>query len=105
MGADIVIAIDLGSDVLDRRFRTASETTQPASALNTWMRTLQENLQRLARAESPDEPAMPSIVDVQTTCLDLAQVRIAHSRLAGEPPEVVVPPRLARPRLLDFHRA
>ena len=31
--------------------------------------------------------------------------KIARSRLAGEPPEVVVAPRLARFRLLDYHRA
>jgi NTE family protein len=48
---------------------------------------------------------MPSMLDVLTTCMDIVQVRIARSRLAGEPPEVVVAPRLARFRLLDFHRA
>jgi NTE family protein len=33
------------------------------------------------------------------------QVRIARSRMAGEPPDVIVAPRLAHLRLLDFHRA
>jgi NTE family protein len=69
------------------------------------MRKLQENLRGLEHAESPDEPAMPSMLDVLTTCMDIAQVRIARSRMAGEPPEVVVAPRLAHLRLLDFHRA
>jgi NTE family protein len=69
------------------------------------MRKLQENLRGLAPAESPDEPVMPSMLDVLTTCLDIVQVRIARSRMAGEPPEVVVAPRLAHLRLLDFHRA
>jgi NTE family protein len=69
------------------------------------MRKLQENLSALAPGKSPDEPAMPSILDVLTSCMDIVQVRIARSRMAGEPPEVVVAPRLARFRLLDFHRA
>jgi len=69
------------------------------------MHKLQENLRGLAHNESPDEPVMPSMLDVLTTCLDIVQVRIARSRMAGEPPEVVVAPRLARLRLLDFHRA
>jgi NTE family protein len=69
------------------------------------MRQLQENLSALASEKSPYEPAMPSMLDVLTTCMDIVQVRIARSRLAGEPPEVVVAPRLARLRLLDFHRA
>lgn len=83
MGADVVIAVDLGSDVLGRRFRAAP-----------------------AREEkSAEEPAMPSIMDVLSTCMDIVQVRIARSRLAGEPPDVLVAPRLSRLRLLDFHRA
>ena len=33
------------------------------------------------------------------------QVRIARSRMAGEPPDLLVAPRLAHLHLLDFHRA
>jgi NTE family protein len=105
MGADLVIAVDLASDVLGRRFRTASGPEPPASAVNNWMRKLQDNLRALAQGEPSEEPAMPSIVDVLATCMDIVQVRIARSRMAGDPPDVVIAPRLARLRLLDFHRA
>lgn len=105
LGAEVVIGVDLGSDILGRRFRAAEAAAVPAHATSTWMRKLQENLSRLVRSPSSDEPAMPSVVDVLTTCLDIVQVRIARSRMAGEPPEVVVAPRLAGLRLLDFHRA
>jgi NTE family protein len=105
MGADIVIAVDLGSDILGRRFRVASAPEAPADTAHNWMRRLQENLSTLAPEKSPYEPAMPSMLDVLTTCMDIVEVRIARSRMAGEPPEVVVAPRLARLRLLDFHRA
>jgi NTE family protein len=33
------------------------------------------------------------------------QDRIARSRLAGDPPDVMVAPKLARVGLFDFHRA
>jgi NTE family protein len=33
------------------------------------------------------------------------QVRITRSRMAGEPPDVIVAPRLAHIGLLDFDRA
>ena len=105
MGADIVIAVDLGSDILGRRFRTASAAEAPASTVPKWMRKLQENLSALAPGKSSDEPAMPSMIDVLSTCMDIALVRIARSRMAGEPPEVLVAPRLAHLRLFDFHRA
>jgi NTE family protein len=105
LGADIVIAVDLGSDVLGRRFRAAAAPEPPAGNVQKWMRQLQENLSALAQEKPAEEPAMPSIVDVLSTCMDIIQVRIARSRMAGEPPEVVIAPRLARLRLLDFHRA
>lgn len=48
---------------------------------------------------------MPSILDVVTTSIDIIQVRISCSRMAGEPPDVIVAPRLAHLHLLDFRRA
>ena len=105
MGADVVVAVDLGSDVLGRRFRAAPAPEPPPGAVSDWMRKLRESLPALAAERSPEEPAMPSMLDVLTTCMDIVQVRIARSRMAGEPPDLTVAPRLARFRLLDFHRA
>jgi predicted acylesterase/phospholipase RssA len=45
------------------------------------------------------------MLDVLTTSLDIMQVSISRSRLAGEPPDVVIRPRLSDFALLDFHRA
>jgi NTE family protein len=105
MGAHIVIAVDLGSDVLGRRFRAAPVPEAPQDGVQKWMRELRHNLSRLVPARETDEAPMPSVVDVLASCMDIVQVRISRSRLAGEPPEVLVAPRLARLRLLDFHRA
>ena len=104
MGADIVIAVDLGSDILGRRFRATTVPETPASSPQ-WMLKLRENLGALAPEKSPEQPPMPSMIDVMSSCMDIALVRIARSRLAGEPPEVLVAPRLAHLRLFDFHRA
>lgn len=104
MGADIVIAVDLGSDILGRRFRT-SATPEALVSPPQWMLKLREALAAPASEKSPEEPPMPSIMDVLSTSMDIVQVRIARSRLAGEPPEILVAPRLAHLRLFDFHRA
>ena len=105
MGADVVIAVDLASDILGRRLRAAAPADAPPGAVSKWMRKLKDNVGALVPGKSSDEPAMPSILDVMTTSMDIMQVRIARSRMAGDPPEVVVAPRLARLRLLDFHCA
>jgi NTE family protein len=39
-----------------------------------------------------------------TSSINVMQSRIARSRLAGEPPKVVITPRLGEIGLLDFHR-
>ena len=105
MGADIVIAVDLGSDILGRHLRTAPAREPPAGVVGDWIRKLQDNLGPLVPAHPSDELAMPNILDVLASSLNIMQVRIARSRMAGEPPDLVVAPRLAHLRLLDFHRA
>ena len=48
---------------------------------------------------------MPNVFEVLASSINIMQVRIARSRLAGDPPDVIVAPQLAHVRMLDFHRA
>lgn len=47
----------------------------------------------------------PSLMDVLMTSVNIMQMRITRSRLAGDPPELTIAPHLAHMGLLDFHRA
>ena len=47
----------------------------------------------------------PGISTVMVDAFNIAQDRIARSRLAGDPPDVLINPRLAGIGLFDFHRA
>lgn len=105
MGADVVIAVDLGTDILGRHLRAHPPVEAPAGEVGEWLRKLPGNLGALIPTHSPDEPKMPSMLDVLTTSINIMQVRISRSRMAGEPPDLVVAPRLAHFGLLDFHRA
>jgi NTE family protein len=105
MGADVVIAVDLGTDILGRHLRAHPPVEAPAGEVGEWIRKLPGNLGALIPAHSPDEPKMPSMPDVLATSINIMQVRISRSRMAGEPPDLVVAPRLAHFGLLDFHRA
>jgi NTE family protein len=86
MGADVVIAVDLGTDILGRHLRAHPLVEAPAGEVSEWIRTLQGNLGAIIPAHSPDEPKMPSMLDVLTTSINIMQVRISRSRMAGEPP-------------------
>jgi NTE family protein len=105
MRADLVIAVDLGSDILGRHLRPDPRSEALAGVVGDWMHKLQDNLGVRFPERPTEDPSMPSLLEVLTSSLNIMQVRIARSRMAGEPPDVVVAPRLAHLRLLDFHRA
>lgn len=105
MGADVVIAVDLNSDTLGRHLRRDRQPEAPASEVGDWLSKLQNNFAALIPARSTDEPRMPAIFDVLASSINIMQVRITRSRMAGDPPDLIVAPRLAHFGLLDFHRS
>jgi NTE family protein len=98
LGAELVIAVDLGSN----RVGHAGRLRRAGDDGGGWKKRL---LQKLGMANS-DEPAdaLPSMLEVLSSSLNIMQVRIARSRLAGEPADVVLAPRLAQVGLMEFHR-
>ena len=79
MGADFVIAVDLGSNMIGRHMTNAESGKRGKKPLN--------------------------MIEVVTTSLNIMSTRITRSRLAGEPADAVISPRLGRLGLLDYHRA
>jgi NTE family protein len=100
MGADIVIAVDLSAGIVGRSLLVNDAHASRSGFFGDWML---RGLRRFAR--DPADPRLPSVLNVITTSLDVMQVRITRSRMAGEPPDLMVAPRLADIGLLDFHRA
>ena len=116
LGADVVIAVDLNHDKLGRYFRSNSNAPEPPAPRSAWVQSLQQGLGALwphggAPAEDAakdiEEPALPlpSLLSVLSDSIQVMQVRITRSRMAGDPAEAVIAPRLSHLGLLDFHRA
>jgi NTE family protein len=105
IGADVVIAVDLGSDILGRHLRANAPAEASTSEMGDRLRKLQDNLGVLLPKRSRAEPRMPSVFEVLASSINIMQVRLTRSRLAGEPPDLVIAPRLAHFGLLDFHKA
>ena len=51
------------------------------------------------------ESYKPNVFDVMTTSLSIMQDRLTRSRLAGDPPDVQITPRVGHIDLLEFERA
>jgi NTE family protein len=107
MGADIVIAVDLNSDLVGRRLRKrAPERTdaKTRSGSDTMLGRLQAGIGAWRSGLWPGS-GLPSVIDVITSSINIMQVHITRSRLAGEPADLMITPRLAQLALMDFHRA
>jgi NTE family protein len=76
MGADFVIAVDLSSSIIGQYVRKTAH--------------------RQAKT--------PNMAEVINGSLNIMSVRITRSRMAGDPPDAVIQPRLGELGLLDYHR-
>jgi NTE family protein len=98
LGADIVIAVDLGWAKVGyfRERRDAKSPPKPsrdANDLAWWERVL-----RLAAVGK-------EVLTVFITSIDVMQVRIGRSRQAGDPADALLTPILPNIGMMDWHRA
>ncbi|MDO9598001.1 MAG: patatin-like phospholipase family protein [Azoarcus sp.] len=108
MGADLVIAVDLGSDMVGRAWKHSSAVPVPAEETEaSWGGRLMARLGlgNGGHADPVPGDALPSLVSVLSSSINIMQVRIARSRLAGEPADVLISPRVGQLGLMDYHRA
>lgn len=102
MGADIVIAVDLNWDLIGRRHKIANDAVTAAAApFGGMLDALVARFRSAGGIEAGGD--MPSMLDVLTTSLNIMQVRITQSRLAGEPADVIIRPRLSGIAAMDYH--
>jgi len=111
MGADVVIAVDLNSDLLGRHLKPKSAQTprkhapsESESLTDVVMARIQSGMSQLGLNQH-DENEPPAMLDVLASSINIMQVLITRSRLAGEPADVLLTPRLAELELMEFHRA
>ena len=106
MEADVVVAVDLNNDILGRHLQAPAEQKLKSSVGSAWRARMPQVLSAwLPATASQDPEPMPSLLDILAGSINVMQVRITRSRLAGDPADAVIAPRLASLGLMDFHRA
>lgn len=131
LGADVVIAVNLNGDLIGRNAdnrglrpgsgETTALTDDPvvptatnphrshhflqriAGRLRTGLRVRMDRL--IASVAERGRDDTPGLFDVLAGSINVVQDRITRSRMAGDPPDVVISPRLAQIRLMEFDRA
>jgi NTE family protein len=111
LGARVVVAVNLNADLIGRGATIAShgsdenddvlaEATPQQRGLRT-MFTPERNIKR----QFLGAEGRPGFSTVMMEAFNIMQDRITRARLAGDPPDIVISPRLGGIGLIDFHRA
>jgi len=110
MGARLVIAVNLNSDMFGRGTTIAShgsdaEDERAFDQLNRHRFGGLFGAEQFLKRQFFGRPGRPGISTVMVEAFNVMQDRIARSRLAGDPPDVMINPKLGGIGLFDFHRA
>jgi len=100
LGADLVIAIDVSWGKLGVYRELHKPARAPRAGDDSWLGRLRA---RFGEGK-PAPERTPSMLQVFNTALDIVEQRVARSRLAGEPADVLIAPLLPGFRGLEYHR-
>lgn len=98
MGAEVVIAVDLGSH-MGRRFPLRARAPLGEALPRRQLVSI------LGPSPRPMVPSPPSIVDTLLGAIDIMQESIAQARLLRESPDVVVKPDLGAVGAFEYHHS
>ena len=120
MGAEMTIAVNLNSDmainrelnehVEDNESGKFDHDEEPDNYEDTFIGKAKRNFRAVASNwlgsdDDPDTLDSPKIFDVIASSVNIMQDRITRSRLVGDPPDVVLSPRLNDIGLLELYKA
>lgn len=101
LGADIVIAVNLNGDLLKNVIKSSPHESDDIKT-NNWLDKVSQYTSNLFTS---DKDESPGLFDSLAATINITQDRITRSRIAGDPPDILLSPRLADIGLLEFHRA
>ena len=113
LGADYVIAVNL------HRSRVRGESRKPAAEVDNASQgslSVKDSNELLARwtgllenfvssLRTDREPTEPGMIEVMYTTINIMQNQISHTRMMGDPPDLLLTPQLDDFNLMDWHRA
>jgi NTE family protein len=106
LGARMVIAINLNADLFGRGTIISSHGSDDSddleAAMPSGLRSVLSGKQSLRHfLGTRDRPGIPTVM---VEAFNVMQDRITRARLAGDPPDVLISPRLGQLGWFDFHR-
>lgn len=108
LGADLVIAVNLNNDLLRREEKRSenkkkkkqNEFSKMFSVAKSFLPT-----KKVSIGKNPEGPEPPDFFETVAHSINIAQDRITRARLAGDPPEVLLAPKVSDIGLLETYKA
>jgi NTE family protein len=108
LGARLVIAVNVNADNFGRGTiiqNHGSDANDDMRRETRKPRGLREHAERLVSRKFLGASHRPGLSSVMVDAFQVLLDRVTRARLAGDPPDVLLSPRLAKVGLFDFHRA
>ena len=108
LGASVVIAVNLNSDIFGKGTVIPSHEAKEIDRVPEEPATdqpQQSSISRFRKHFFGETNGAPGLSNVMLDAFNITQDRIARARLAGDPPDIMISPRTASMGLFDFHRA
>lgn len=118
MGAEIVIAVNLNGDVVGKHRRKKDKEQaekrkqETAAEMELWDRfvailknSVESKKETWLKELIGEKDDMPGMFEILAGSINIMQDRITRSRMAGDPPDLMLTPRLAHIGVLEFDRA
>jgi NTE family protein len=106
LGADIVIAVNLNSGIIGKS-NTGTPEANPTNDRGVFG-SIKQQAKEYSNSIFPnhdDRDEAPGLFHAIANSVNIVQDRITRSRLAGDPADVLLSPKLAHIGMLEFHRA
>lgn len=105
LGADVVIAVNLNNDIIGTHLKKPKQAIKQDNGvvgkITNYVTEYTESIFPPKNVE--DQP--PSLFEAIASAVNITQDRITRSRMAGDPPDILLAPRLSDIGLLEFYRA
>ena len=114
LGAEIVIAANVSTDVFAHSTTIYAHGALPPEPAETSLEPEPAPKRRFGKFFSPERTVKreffggggrPGISSVMVDAFNIMQDRITRARLAGDPPDLLITPRVGQIGWFDFHRA
>ena len=105
LGADVVIAVNLNSDIAGKHFETTKKRSKQDEGIAGKFSDLVKEYTGSAFSISKNCDQPPSLFEAIAGSINITQDRITRSRMAGDPPDILLSPKLSHVGLLEFYRA